>query len=97
MGVIWTRRATEQLDGIFNYISLDSPVYALRFIEKILERVELAASQPESGRLVPEYTQNDIREVFVGVYRIIYLITSSGIEVLSVIHGARLLPDDIGQ
>lgn len=95
MRLVWTRKASNQLDSIFEYISLDSPVYALRFIEKIIERAELVANQPNSGRIVPELKRSDIREVFVHPYRIIYLVEDSSIEILSIIHGARLLPNKV--
>lgn len=95
MRLVWTRKASNQLDSIFEYISLDSPVYALRFIERIIERAELVANQPNSGRIVPELKRSDIREVFVHPFRIIYLVEGSSIEILSIIHGARLLPNKV--
>lgn len=47
--------------------------------------------------MVPEYERDDIREVFQHPYRIIYLIKDQEKinEILSVIHGARLLPEEI--
>jgi len=39
--------------------------------------------------MVPEYELDDIREVIEGRYRIIYLIESTQVQVLAVIHGAR--------
>jgi len=44
--------------------------------------------------MVPEYEQESVREVFHHPYRIIYLISDEQIEILSVIHDRRLLPDD---
>jgi len=38
MIVVWTRRAEKQLDQIFDYIGLDSSLYAFRIIEKIIEQ-----------------------------------------------------------
>jgi toxin ParE1/3/4 len=39
--------------------------------------------------MVPEYERNEIREVFEGRYRIIYLVEPTQVQVLAVIHGAR--------
>jgi len=50
-------------------------------------------SEKQLGRVVPEYEHDYIREVFHHPYRIIYLIKDDVIEILSVIHEARLLPD----
>lgn len=96
MRIAWTEKAEKQLDQIFNYIAEDSALYACRTVEKIIERAESIVSHPQKGRIVPEYEREDIREVFHHPYRIIYLIKNQGvmIEILSVIHGARLLPEE---
>ncbi len=41
-----------------------------------------------SGRRVPEYDIDPIREVIEASYRIIYYIKSDQVDVLAVIHGA---------
>ena len=92
MTVVWTRKAEKQLDQIFDYISLDSTLYAYRTVEKIIEQAESISQHPRKGRKVPEFEREDIREVFHHPYRIIYLIKHDRIEIVSVIHGARLLP-----
>jgi len=43
---------------------------------------------PKSGRRVPEYDVDQIREVFSDGYRIIYHICPERIDILAVIHGA---------
>ena len=45
--------------------------------------------------MVPEYQAQDIRELIEKPYRIIYRIKGDQIDVLAVIHGARLLPDEL--
>ncbi len=53
------------------------------------------AEFPLSGRVVPEYNMEQIREVIEGYYRIIYYIKPDQIDVIAVIHTARnLLSDD---
>jgi len=44
---------------------------------------------------VPEYDAEDIREVIKKPYRIIYRIKPDQIDVVAVIHGARLMPDGL--
>ena len=94
MSMVWTERAGRQLDQIYNYIALDSTLYALQTVEKIIEKAESISQFPGKGRVVPEYERDDIREIFHHPYRIIYLIRNENIEILSVIHGARLLPEE---
>jgi plasmid stabilization system protein ParE len=50
---------------------------------------------PRSGRQVPEYGSEDVREILERPYRIIYRILSDHIDVLSVMHYRRLLPEDM--
>jgi hypothetical protein len=40
---------------------------------------------------VPEFDRDDIREVLVGTYRIVYQVNATGIAVLRVIEGHRRL------
>tara|TARA_R100001143_G_scaffold44720_1_gene40090 strand:- start:5654 stop:5944 length:291 start_codon:yes stop_codon:yes gene_type:complete len=93
MKVFWTEQAEKQLDQIFEYIAIDSSLYAHRTVVQIIEEAESILHHPQKGRKVPEYERGDIREVFHHPYRIIYLLKDKTIEILSVIHGARLLPD----
>lgn len=48
---------------------------------------------PQSGRIVPELDQPDVRERFVYCYRLIYRIETERILVTAIMHGKRLLDD----
>ena len=43
------------------------------------------------GRVVPELGLQDLREILVGSYRVIYRVREDEVHVLTVHHGARLL------
>jgi toxin ParE1/3/4 len=43
----------------------------------------------ERGRIVPEYNAANVRELFVGSYRLIYQVTEESAVVVGFIHGAR--------
>lgn len=94
MRVHWTQNAITHLVSIYEYIASNSPTYAKRMVDKITRRSEQIAAQPLSGRKVPEYDAEDIRELIERPYRIIYRIRQDQIDVVAVIHGARLLPDE---
>jgi toxin ParE1/3/4 len=64
-------------------------------VDRITQRSEQVSSQPFSGRKVPEYETEDIRELIEKPYRIIYRLKQGQIDVLAVIHGAQLLPEEI--
>ncbi|WP_099325442.1 type II toxin-antitoxin system RelE/ParE family toxin [Candidatus Kuenenia stuttgartiensis] len=46
---------------------------------------------PKSGRMVPEYGDEDLREKIYENYRIVYRIKGELIEVVAICHGSRLL------
>ena len=61
--VRWSPRATDDLEAIAQYISLDSPAYAKAVVKTILEITRKFSQFPFAGRVVPEL--ND--EIFVNV------------------------------
>ena len=89
--VIWTDFAIEDLRLIHDYISKDSKRYADRFLEKLLERVDQLESFPKSGRVVPEFNIDTIRELIEGNYRIVYKISTTQIAIVRVHHASRQL------
>lgn len=91
MKVHWTKTAEEHLDAIYSYIALDSPEYAKHMVDRLTHRSEQIAQFPLSGRKVPEYGLDKIREVIESPYRIIYYIKPDQIDILAVIHTARNL------
>ncbi len=92
MRVRWTRTAIGHLTSIYNYIGQDSPRYAKVMIDRITARSEQIALFPQSGQVVLEYQNPNIREVIEGAYRIIHEADISEVRILAVIHGARQLP-----
>lgn len=92
MKVIWTPRAQQRLQKIHDDIAKDSPGNAARWLERVLDRGEQIAHQPRSGRVVRGFQRDTIREIFEGNYRIVYRILPERIDVLTVRHGARLMP-----
>lgn len=87
MKLRWSARAERELYEIGDYIAADDPEAALRWVERLRERARKAASMPNAGRKVPEIPQDDVREVFVRTYRIVYRIEARGILVLTVFEG----------
>jgi toxin ParE1/3/4 len=91
----WTRRAKSDLFSIGRFIARDSPVAARAFVAKLQARARRAAGFPRSGRAVPELRREDVREVIVGNYRIVYRVTKVSVEVLTVFEGHHLLPEGV--
>jgi len=87
--VIWTEAALAELDGILEFISRDSPYYAAIAKDRILETARNLVPFPFQARIVPEFGQESIREVFVYSYRLIFKIVGEEISVQSIVHSAR--------
>ena len=63
------------------------------FAIQVFQSADRLADFPQLGRIVPELSRDDIREVFVQRYRIIYRFLGEEVEVLTVHHGSQLLED----
>jgi len=86
-----SKAALADLGEITAYIARDNPRASEAWVVRILEQVEHACLQPRGGRIVPEFKDPNIREVFLRSYRIIYLIEPDSLLVLRVIEGHRQL------
>jgi toxin ParE1/3/4 len=95
--VKWTDHAKVQLRHIHDYIFEDSPLYAKRVSEELVQKTIGLDELPRKGRMVAELNEETMRELALYSYRILYEIKSdSFIEVLAVIHKRQHLePEDI--
>ncbi|MCA9795223.1 MAG: type II toxin-antitoxin system RelE/ParE family toxin [Candidatus Eremiobacteraeota bacterium] len=93
--IIWSRRATKNLEEIQDYIALDDPLAADAFLDRIEEMVDGLLDYPKIGRIVPELRNETFRERIYGHYRIIYRLEPGIIEIITVHHCARRFPTDI--
>lgn len=91
MKIDWSDPSVSDLEAIRDYIAKDSEYYASEFIGKILDAVEALKGLPKIGRIVPEASQDDIRELLFHNYRLIYRIETERILIIAIIHGAREL------
>jgi plasmid stabilization system protein ParE len=93
--LIWSDHALVELEGISDYIALDSRLYAQYTIQNIFKAAERLQTFPESGRHLPEFPNLPHRELLIGNYRIIYRYTAeeNSVKVITVVHGSRLLKE----
>lgn len=89
--VVWSPRAIDDVEAIAAYIAEDSEFYAASVVRDILLKARRLSEFPHSGRVVPEFGDDAIREVFAYSYRIVYRIDAREIIIAAVIHGKRLL------
>jgi toxin ParE1/3/4 len=92
MKIIWSPLAIDRASEIAEYISLDKPIAAEKWITTVFSKVEQLASSPEIGRVVPEIGSDRFRELIYGNYRIIYCIEKKQVSVLTIRHDKQILP-----
>ena len=89
--VEWSPGAMEDLESIAEYIARDSEFYARAVVTEVLSVSRNIPDFPLIGRIVPEISEENVRERLVYSYRLVYRIESRRILVVAVIHGKRLL------
>lgn len=87
--VVWAYAAEEDLSAAAAYIHNDSPAYAASFVSRVLQTGRSLTKLAERGRMVPEFRDKSIREIFVYSYRLVYRIERDRISILGLIHGRR--------
>jgi plasmid stabilization system protein ParE len=92
--VIWDDEAIAELGQAVRYIASHNPAAARKTGEAILQKVGLLASFPRLGKVFPRLNRDDVREIPVPPYRVIYHVKDgeSSVRVLKVWHGARQEP-----
>lgn len=82
----WTSEASDQLVAAIEYIRQDDPEAARRLASEIIEKIEMLARFPNSGR-VGEVAGT--RELVNSPYVVVYRHTEEIVEILHVWHGAQ--------
>ena len=89
--VVWSRRAIDDVEAIAAYIAADSPFYAGSVVRRILTLTQTLEKFPFAGRKVPEFDDENLRELIAYSYRIMYRVEATVVTIAAVIHGKRSL------
>lgn len=92
MRVVWSPTARRQAQAAVDYIALDRPQASVAWLEALVKRVELLGDLPEQGRVVPEWHESSVREVFHEPYRVMYEVTADRLEIIAMSHFRQELP-----
>ena len=87
--VTWAESAITSVAEEAEYIAKDSPSYAATLIDKAETAANSLFQFPNRDRVVPEYGEETIRELFVDRYRLIYRVRASSVLIAAFLHGAR--------
>ena len=92
--LIWSPAARDDLHDIVVFIARDNPNRAMSFGYELISETDRLQQFPEFGRIVPEYRNDQIREIIFRPYRIVYRVDDErGLcEIARVWHSARGIP-----
>ena len=89
--IIWTDPAILDLQAIAEYIALDKPSAAERFVKKVMARVGQLDRFPRLGRIPPEIPDQPYRELIIPPCRVFYTVTPSAVFVVFVMRSEQRL------
>ena len=86
--VVLTGSSQKDIKKIFDYISVDNPKNAVRFIDRIEEKILSLEKYPERNSYIPEneFLKTEYMHLVYKKYRIIYKIKKQSVFVLRVVH-----------
>jgi len=88
--VVFSPRASDDLDDIWLHVALDNPPAADRLIDRIFVRCGRLANHPSLGPARPDIDP-DARILVIGDYLALYRLIGADVEIVRVTHGARRL------
>jgi plasmid stabilization system protein ParE len=93
--VIWDDEALEELRQAVRHIAQHNPAAARKTGGTILDKAGMLGAFPQLGKAFHKLSRNDVREIPVPPYRIIYHVKDSerSVRILKVWHGARQEPE----
>ena len=96
--VVWKETALEDMRAILDFVARTSPDYADRLSQRFFAAAHRLEISPRIGRVVPEWKQEDIREMHVSPYRLIYVYREQEdtVYIAALIHTSRDLASLIG-
>lgn len=93
--VEWLEIANNDLSQIYNYIYEDSVHYSIKTINDIISKTDNLEYFPYMGRKIPEFNEENNRELIYKSYRIMYSIESNKIFIRRIWNSARVLPKQL--
>lgn len=91
--IVWTEPALNDLDAIAEYIAVDNPEAAAKFVKRVFEHVEMLVKHPEMGPRIPELLPSArYRQVVEPPCRVFYRHDkgSKHVLILGVMRGEKL-------
>ena len=87
--MIWSDPAEADLAETVGYVARNSVSAAVALIEAAELASASLAYPAERGRRVSDLRDPDLREIFVGRYRLKYRVRGDTVSIVAFVHGAR--------
>ena len=89
----WSKRGILRRTQCVRYIANESQDWfaAWRWEDAVFDAIDHLDDFPESGSFVRELRRDDIRQVLVGNYRVIFRVKCRNVEILTIRHTAFLI------
>ena len=95
MEISFSQSALGDLEEIVAYHQEQAiPAVGNDLVISMFEHIETLLDHPDIGRVVPEFTENHIRELIHPPYRIVYLRGSGQLQIIRIWRSERLLEID---
>ena len=92
MPIAFADSAVQDLEDILAYYADQAmPQVGSRLVAEIIADIELLASQPRMGRMVPEFEQVFLLELIRPPFRIVYRVDRDQVRIVRVWRSERLL------
>ncbi len=93
--IVWTDRSLAKLEQLVEYIAENDPFAAEKMGLRIYEKTLLLSQFPYLGARFLKLERNDIREIAIPPFRVIYQILDEPktVSILTVWHGAQPEPE----
>ncbi|MBE2204545.1 MAG: type II toxin-antitoxin system RelE/ParE family toxin [Chthoniobacterales bacterium] len=92
--IIWTEPALQDLDAIADYISLDKPLAARQFVQRVFDRIEQLATHPKSGSVPAELRGTPYRQLVIPPVRIFYRTQNGVVYIVYAMRDEKLFRND---
>ena len=92
--LIWTEPALTDLETIAEYIALDKPEAAQRYVQRVFQAAERLNRFPRSGTVPREIPHLPYRQVVVPPCRIFYRLDGQDVLIVYVMRSEQRLEED---
>lgn len=89
MKILWRKKASDDLEAIYNYIKEESPQNAIMVFNKIYDLVNSLIVFPEKYPVEPTLNNPDVRFAVIWSFKIIYLSENDIVYILRIFNTKR--------